>query len=83
MSNKFKHSNYTAEKLREKALLDVGTDVQFIEFNFDTLIIWTQVLALVILILFTFTMISNSVLLTMFFSSAATMFAFYIKYGTN
>ena len=69
--------------LKNKAKLEIGANIQFIEFDFDKFILYNSIMAGFVGLLFYFTNIPTDILLGASIGSIITLLVFYIKFGTN
>ena len=65
------------------AKLEIGTEVQLFEFNFDKVVSYAMILAALTVVIWLTALIETSNLLSAYFGAKASLVAFYIKFGTN
>ena len=71
------------EFLKDQAKLELGTQVQFFEFDMDDYLTFNSLLGLVVALLLIFSPIPLDTILSAYTGSFITLLIFYIKFGTN
>ena len=71
------------EFLKDQAKLELGTHVQFFEFNMDDYLTFNTILGLIVALLLIFIPIPLDYVLSAYTGSFITLLLFYIKFGTN
>lgn len=71
------------EFLKDQAKIEIGTQVQFFEFDMDDYLTFNAVLGLLVAILLMFAPMPLDYILSAYTGSFITLLIFYIKFGTN
>ena len=69
--------------LKDQAKIEIGTQVQFFDFNMDDYLTFNSLLGLVVALLLIFSPIPLDYILSAYTGSFITLLIFYIKFGTN
>ncbi len=71
------------EFLKDQARLELGTQIQFIDYSFDDFIIYSAILGGFTAIIYFLTNISPELLFSAHLGALITLLIFYIKFGTK